>query len=272
MRNTRNARTRSRLITAGLLLLATSRLIGCASDTATKQNLNSGYGALESKQYDEALSRADEHLRQHPTGAGSAEALYLRGRALEQKTAASQQDARANLQSARESYQQALAHRPPAKLEPYIHTSLGNCSYFLDDYSDAINEWTTAYDKLDDPSLRAWVLYRVGVSRQRLGQFDLADQILAMVQQQYPNTVPAQRAREHQGARGFTVQLATFANPASADGAANSLRREGVLTTKQYDPAQKATVVRAGPLPSYQQALSVKQRYAGQFPDALILP
>jgi TolA-binding protein len=272
MRNTRKERRLVTFAPAGLLTLAVLALWGCANDAATKQNLNSGYTALEAKQYDEALSRADEHLRQHPTGAGSAEAFYLRGAALQQKSVSSDQAAQVNLQAARDAYQQALLHHPSATLESRIHAGLGNCAYFLNDYATAISEWTTAYDKLDDQTARAWVLYRVGVSRQRLGQFDLADQILAMVQQQYPNTVPAQRAREHQGARGFTVQLATFANPASADGAANTLRREGVLTTKQYDPTQKATVVRAGPLPSYQQALSVKQRYAAQYPDALILP
>ena len=141
----------------------------------------------------------------------------------------------------------------------------------FDDYAAAATEWTTAYEKLDDPGVRSWVLYRVGICRQRLGQFDSADQVFAMVQRDYPNTVPAQRAREHQGARGFTVQFATFANSTTADGAMNTLRREGVLPVKATD-AQGRSVVRAGPMPTYQQALSLKQRYADRYPDALILP
>jgi hypothetical protein len=35
---------------------------------------------------------------------------------------------------------------------------------------------------------------------------------------------------------------------------------------------QGRTVLRVGPMPSYQQALAMKQRYADRYPDALILP
>jgi TolA-binding protein len=245
---------------------------GCGSDAKTRENLSAGYGALEARQYEQAISRADAQLQQHPRGAGSAEAYYLRGRALEQKPAASQQEARANLQAARENYRQALQQRPAEQLETYVRTSMANCAYFLDDYTSAAAEWTAVYEKLSEPAIRSWVLYRVGICRQRLGQFDLADQIFAMVQEQYPGTVPATRAREHQGARGFSVQFATFANPATADSAMTTLRRQGVLPVKTFDAAQRTTSVRAGPLPSYQQALALKQRFADVYPDAMILP
>ena len=245
---------------------------GCANDAAkSKENLTAGYAALDAKQYDEAINRADEQLKKHPTGAGSAEARYLKGRALEQKPVTTQRDARANLQTARSSYAQALSQSPPAKLQGYIRTSSGNCAYFMDDYAAALSDWTAAYEKLDDPEVKSWVLYRIGLCRQRMGQFDQADQAFAKVQQDYRGTVPAQRAREHQGARGFTLQFATFANPATADSAVNTLRREGVLSTKATDP-QGRTVIRVGPLPSYQQALGLKERYASQYPDAMILP
>jgi TolA-binding protein len=246
-------------------------LVGCASEAKTKENLKAGYASLESKQFDDAISRADAHLQKHPTGAGSAEALYLRGRALEQKPAASQTEARANLLAARDAYQQALKQNPPAKLKNYIETSMGNCSYFLDDYQSAANEWTAVYDRLADPAIKGWVLYRVGICRQRTGQFDVADQIFAKVQKDFPGTVPSQRAREHEGARAFTVQLATFANSGAADSALSTLRREGVLPVKTIDPAGRS-VLRVGPINNYQQALALKQRYADRFPDARILP
>jgi tetratricopeptide (TPR) repeat protein len=260
-----------RVCAASTLALAVLLVAVCANDAATRDNLNSGYRSLEASQFDDAIARADAHLQKHQKGNGTADALYLRGRAIEQRPAVSQDEARANLQAARDNYREALAQRPAPKLEAYIRTSLANCAYFLDDYTSAASEWTTAYDKLDDSNVRSWVLYRVGICRQRLGQFDSADQVFAMVQREYPNTVPAQRAREHQGARGFTVQFATFANSATADSAVNTLRREGVLPMKATD-AQGRSVVRAGPMPTYQQALALKQRYADRYPDALILP
>jgi hypothetical protein len=44
------------------------------------------------------------------------------------------------------------------------------------------------------------------------------------------------------------------------------------MPSTEFDPMRKTTVVRVGPMPSYQQALSLKQRYADRYPDAMILP
>src|SRR5436190_732216 len=101
---------------------------------------------------------------------------------------------------------EALEQLPRQPLESYIHASLGNVAYFQDDYQSAIGQLNAAYDKLDSDDIKAWALYRVGLSQQRLGQFAQADQTFTSVQQFHPNSVPAQRAREHQGARAFYVQ------------------------------------------------------------------
>ena len=244
---------------------------GCAADPGSKQQLAAGYAALENRQYEQAIARADEYLRSHPAGAGSAEALYLRGRALEQKPADSLEQARANLQAARAAYIEALGRSPSRKLQAYVHTSLANVAYFQDDYPTAISEWTAAYGMLEDESIKAWVLYRIGLSRQRLGQFADADATFAAVMQRYPDTVPAQRARERHGARAFNVQMATFAQSNSADAAINELRAQGVPVHKQID-SKGRSVVLVGPLVSYQQAQAMKARYARRYPDALIVP
>src|SRR5215471_4972796 len=98
----RNART-SRLLTTVLGLIA-ALSVGCAADSATKENLNAGYAALESQKFDEAISRADEQLARTPQGAGSADALYLKGRALEQRVKANPAEARSDLDQARQAY------------------------------------------------------------------------------------------------------------------------------------------------------------------------
>jgi tetratricopeptide (TPR) repeat protein len=244
---------------------------GCGADPGSKQQLTEGYTALESQQYDQAIRRADEYLRAHPAGPGSAEALYLRGRALEQKPADSLEQARANLQAARGAYIEALGRSPSRKLEAYLHASLANVAYFQDDYATAISEWSAAYRMLEDESIKGWVLYRIGLSRQRLGQFADADATFAAVMQRYPNTVPAQRARERHGARAFNVQMATFAQSSSADTAIAELRMQGVPVHKQIDPKGRSVVL-VGPLASYQQAQAMKARYAGKYPDAVIVP
>jgi TolA-binding protein len=267
-------------------------LIGCATGGRSKKSaaadasaqppaptqtpkviLDQGYQALESQQYNEAIEKADEFLAQTPAGAGSAEALYLKGRGFEGKNAAgvTADEAKQNLQSARVAYIQALEQNPKNPLAAYIHASLGNVAYFQDDYQSALGQLNAAYDKLDNNDVKAWVLYRVGLCQQRLGQFSQADETFAAVEQFHPNTVPAERAKEHRGARAFWVQLATFASPATCDRAAMELKREGINANRGADREGKA-ILRVGPLASYSQALYIKNQFAEKYPDAIILP
>jgi TolA-binding protein len=236
--------------------------------------LDAGYQALENQQYNEAIAKADEFLAKTPHGAGSPEALYLKGRAMEGKNSVgivSIDEARANLQDARAAYIEALEQSPHEPLQSYIHASLGNVAYFQEDYPAAIAQFRAAYDKLDHDDLKAWALYRIGLSQQRLGQFEAADKTFAAVQRLHPNSVPAQRAREHQGARAFYVQLATFASAASADAAAADVRRLGVPANRVSD-SQGRALLRAGPIASYSQAQYLRARFADKYHDAFIIP
>jgi TolA-binding protein len=236
--------------------------------------LDAGYVALESQQYNEAIAKADEFLAGSSHGAGSAEALYLKGRGFEGKNLAGVEDAAeaaANLQSARTAYTLALSLNPRQPLDAYLRTSLGNVAYFQDDYRTAIAQLTTAYDNLDRDDLKAWALYRVGLCQQRLGNFADADRTFATVVQRHPQTIPAQRASEHRGATAFYVQLATFASPAAADKAIAELKREGVRAARVAGPEGRA-FLRVGPISSYAQAQYTKNRFRVRYPDALVLP
>src|SRR5438552_18865530 len=83
--------------------------------------------------------------------AKEAQALYLQGRAIEDKEYATTADARTNWQSAREIYTRALELDPPKGLTAYIRAALANVSYFLDDYPTALQQWSAAYPNLPDP-------------------------------------------------------------------------------------------------------------------------
>jgi outer membrane protein assembly factor BamD (BamD/ComL family) len=235
--------------------------------------LGEGYLALENQQYNEAIAKADAVLASAPHGEGTPEALYLKGRSFEGKNAAgvTEDEAKANLQAAREAYIKALGENPKQPLNAYIRTSLGNVAYFQDDYSTAISQFSTAYGNLDRDDLKAWALYRTGLSQQRQGQFAEADKTFAAVEQGHPNSLPAQRAREHQGARAFYVQLATFAQPPSADKAVADLKKQGVAAARIDGPEGRA-YLRVGPIASYNQALYTRSRFLSKYPDALIIP
>lgn len=217
------------------------------------------------------MQHADAHLAKTPNGVGSAEALYLKGQALEKKTAANAEEGRMNFRTARDDYKQALVLQPAPALDARLHAGVANTSYWLDDYPTAIQEWTKAYDEMDDPSAKSFTLYRIGLCQQRLGQFAQADRTFAIVQQQYSGSDAAHRAHDHQGYRAFTVQLATFANPATADAAVANLRRQGVAATRVANSAGQS-VVSVAPFANYAQAEELMNRYAATYPSAIVLP
>src|SRR5437899_452871 len=148
-----------------LVLLILAGGLGCQNAKET-QNLREGYGALDLKDYDRAIASADDYLKKNPTGNGAAEAEYLRGRAFEQRTKGSDAEAMANLLEARASYEKALTLMPSRQLEAYTRASLGNVAYWMNDFGAAEINWTAAYEKLEPGDLKAWVLYRTGLSQQ----------------------------------------------------------------------------------------------------------
>jgi tetratricopeptide (TPR) repeat protein len=256
----------------GCLIAACVLLAGCNSPSMqSRESLNAGYQALEQKQYDQAIAKADDFLRQHPHGPGAAEALYLRGRAFEERLSPNEHDAAMNLQTARNSYLQALSLTPPKGLEAYIRTSLANVAFFQDDYVTALDQWNGACDQIAEKDLKSRVLLRIGITQQRLGQFEKADQTFAKVLQSYPETLEAQRAREKQGARQFFVQLATFKSAASAEKLIADLKKQGMTPYRATD-SQGRHLVSVGPAKTYDQAKVLKQKFAGPYPDALIIP
>ncbi len=180
-------------------------LAGCTSQPAEQQKatLRAGYDSLEARQYEQAIAQADAYLARVPHGPGSAEALYLKGRGYEGRVAHSLAEAKANLESARTAYIQALSMNPPRKLDGIIRTSLANVAYFQEDYRTAMAQWATAYGNLEDRDVQAWALYRMGICQQRLGEFDRADRTFAQVQDRFAGSIPAQRARKHRAHAAF---------------------------------------------------------------------
>jgi len=252
------------------VLLLTGGL-GCTNQKDT-QNLREGYGALDQKNYERAIAAADDYLAKHPTGNGAAEAAYLRGRAFEQRTKISDAEANANLREAAASYEKALTLMPSRQLEGYVRASLGNVSYWLNDFGAAEVNWRDAYDKLEPGDLKMWVLYRMGLSQQRLGKWEAADETFAEVEKEYPRTEPAMRAAAHRGARAFYVQVAAFSSPQPAETLVKTLRSQGYPAGRYEKKEKGLQLVMAGPLKRYEEAVAMKNRLGGQYRDAVIVP
>ena len=264
-----------------ILLAAGIAAAGCApsarNTAQSRQELSAGYQALGNQDYDGAMSHAEQFLRDHPNGGpGTAEALYLEGRVYEQRAASDDAAGRAaaaksDLQYARDTYDRALALKPSPNVAGLLHAGVANVAYFQEDYPTAMSEWALAYPNLQQPDSRAWVLYRIGVSQQRLGRFDQADRSFDSVRQLYPGTVPAERAGQHRGARGFYVQVGAYSASGNADKAVASLQAQGFRATRAAQPAGRQAV-RVGPAYTYAEAKTLQSRLMSAYPGAIIEP
>jgi tetratricopeptide (TPR) repeat protein len=247
-----------------LLLLA-----GCPASNRGIEQANESFNRRDYARTIELTQalEADANARAEDKAA----ALYLRGRAHEEMPAANDAEKLQNLAAARRAYVEALSHAPSKGLEGRIRSGVANVAYHQEDYNTAMQQWTAAYELTDLPDQKPWILYRIGLSQQRLGQFDLADRTFAQVQQQYAGSEPANRAREKQGVRQFFVQVGVYGHSSSAQRTIDILKRLGQPALQSKDP-QGRTVISTGPAPTWAAARSLQQRIAPQFPDAVIVP
>jgi tetratricopeptide (TPR) repeat protein len=252
---------------------------GCSNGVTPdgRHQLQSGYQAIGQNDYNGAMKSADQFLHDHPHGGGgTAEALYLEGRVFEQRAtteegAGREGEAKLDLQTARSTYVRALALPAEPKLVALIHSGVANTAYFQEDYATAMNEWAVAYPQMIQLDVRAWMLYRIGVCQQRLARFDQADRSFAEVRQLFPNSVPAQRAVAHQGAKAFYVQVGAFADQATADKIVASLQSQGYRAARMSpQPARQEVVV--VPAYTYADAKQLRSRLLASYPGAVIAP
>jgi tetratricopeptide (TPR) repeat protein len=260
------------LTCSAALLAIMLGVAGCA-ESGPKDKLTTAYQQLDgpNPNYIQIASAADEYLKENPTGPAAADALYLRGRALEAKSQRDPASPQRDSTDAYNCYTQALSQNPRPALEGLIHVGMGNILYFQDRYGAAASELSLGYEKLERDTDKAWALYRMGLCQQRLGKWAEADQTFAQVQQQFPNTEPAQRSRDHQGYNAFWVQVATFRTPQLATASMEELKKQGLTAKLFVDTTRNAQVVRIGPL-TFDQANATKQRVLAKYRDAIIVP
>ena len=260
-----------RAIGAALVALSVA---GCAHGPTAKENLATAYKEFDSPNpnYAQVAEAADAYLKEQPTGPAAADALYLRGRALEAKGQADASSPQKDYADAYNYYEQALGQKPRPGLAGLIHIGMANVLYFQGRYSAAINEFNLGLPQVERDDTRAWATYRIGVCEQRMGQWEDADRQFVAVQQQFPGTPQAQQAREKQGARAFYVQVASYAGAKEADAAAAELKKQGYPAQRFVDTARNVQLVRVGPMPTYEAAAATKQKIWGKYRDAIVVP
>jgi tetratricopeptide (TPR) repeat protein len=257
-------------------LAAALYLTGCAATNQPKEeSLQAAYRelAIPTPNHAAMIAAADAYLAAQPSAPDAAHALYLRGRALEEKAQRDPASPQKDLADAFAFYTQAMTKNPRPALEGLIHAGLGNTLYFQDRYAHAANELAAATQTLERDNDKAWALYRIGLCHQRLGQWETADATFAAVQQAYPSTEQARRAAEHHGARAYYVQVAAYQNPTTADTTVTDLKKQGLPAQRFAEQGgQNLQLVRVGPFPTYDSAHQTRQRVWSKYQTATVIP
>ena len=105
--------------TIGGLIAMGVLLSGCAAGPSPKEQLAAAYKELDNPapNYAEIIDASDTYLKATPTGPAAADALYLHGRALEEKSQRDPADAQRDSAEAYNYYSQALTQKPRPGLE-----------------------------------------------------------------------------------------------------------------------------------------------------------
>jgi len=253
-----------RIIFSSIFLSATFTG-GCVGNQASPE-LDRASSALAARDFDQAQIAAQTYLTREPQGPRAAEALYLKGRALEDKTSRSPEEGRSNLQAAREAYVAAISLGiTDAKLDALVRASLADVAYWQDDYTTAAEQGIAAYPAIDDPLASAWTLYRVGISQQRMGRFDQADVTLRRVVKDHAGTEPAKRAASRVGARAFQVRVSSDAAVVAP------LKAMGYVVSTRKTP-EGSTAFYVGPFDTYKKSVVERNRVSTRFANAMIEP
>ena len=255
-------------------LAVTPWLAGCM-DGPSHAIINRGYGELNSRQYDQADSDADEFLRAHPDGSGTAEAWYLKGRVAEAKAqdpaaAKTPVDQREWLERAKDAYLTGLRVAAPSAVRAQLHSGVANVDYYQEDYAGALREWQASYENIPNEDNKAWVLYQIGRCQQRLGMFEKADKTFADVERYYPGTEQAARAAKRIGMNSFYVEVSGYLDTARAEKAAADLRSLTLPASRTVNAGEQ--IVRIGPLATYSDAKAIQMRISKEYPKAIISP
>ncbi|HEX8342088.1 MAG TPA: SPOR domain-containing protein [Tepidisphaeraceae bacterium] len=251
------------------MLVAALLIGGCAANQAT--DLDTARTALAAKDYDAAQSAAQAYLLREPGGPRAAEAHYLKGRAIEDRSSKTQPDALARLQAARGAYVAALAAKPADKtLEGLIRASLADVAFWQEDYTTAAEQGLAGQGLVADEGMRAWVAYRVGVAQKRLGNFIDGDRTLAEVVRNFPGTVPAGYAEARLGMNAFYVHLGAFSVAGLADQTVAAVKAAGLAAATKA--AGNQTTVFAGPFKTYAEAKVARDKLGSRYASAQVLP
>ena len=123
-----------------------------------------------------------------------------------------------SLDAAEQSFTHAAKGATAAHIEANAFMGLGDCAFAQDRFPVALAHYQRAVDMRVPEARNDYALYRLGVTRQRLGDWGGGQSFYQLLLRDHPHSPLVERARERIAfpARAFHVELARFADAREA--------------------------------------------------------
>ena len=248
--------------------MAVLGVAGCASGPldATGQALfDAGYKSFQDGRYREADEKFSAVIKRSPTTWALSEVYYFRG--LSRLKLNRRPEAKQDFRAGATVYGRELT-------QVYSAVALANLEYEEGNDPAAVRIYRQALDHKVKGLPADYILYRLGVSLQRLGKWGEADDCFAELVSKYPQSSLAADARRRFQTTYFTVQVGAFADRANAQKTADRLRAEGYPVTLSVSVAAGKTLhtVCAGRYATYREAALAADVLKAKGYPALVKP
>lgn len=244
-------------------------LLGCQSlTTQQKLWLDEGKQAYEQQRYAIAIERLNAFLSEVDQVPQVPEALYIR--ALAAARSGKRDQAYSDLSRA--------AQLAPPESEVYwrVHVVLGTLHFEDRQWAAAAQAFAEAAANMPTQQPKDVVLFRLGVSRERLGEWELSRVAFRQLRDELPDSTFAKAARRRLqlNANHFAVQCGAFGKQENADNFALSLERAGLAPYIREEPRGRVMmhVVLVGRTTSYTDVQNMLEEVRDVVPDAVIWP
>lgn len=252
--------------------MVSTAVAGCGElPPAGRNMLRSGSQAYREGRYDDARTVLTQFLSQYGATDPAAEAYYVRGLCrLRQR----------DREGARKDMHLAVGHTGNEDLLARARAVLGSMAYEDGDWAAAVEHYAPAVTRLPPAPPLDQILYRHGVSLQRLGRWAQARDQFSRLLQAFPNssTVPHARRAFSWRQDWFSIQCGAYQQRGSAATEAGRLTaalKAGDLKAEHrldWRGGQAVYVVRVGRFPTYAEAVRRLPHVRRQVPDAFIVP
>gem|GEM_PF-1149485 len=224
---------------------------------------------IDQGQYTQAVEILTDYLKKNMIDRRQAgEAYYLRGLCYRHMRPALNE-------SAQKDFEKAVKKTRDFQIQALASAELGHI-YYEDtpaDYELAIRCYRNALAQLSKAPPMDSVLFRLGVSLQRQGNWPAADLYLSRCFNQFPESPWAQRARSRLGGRTFRVQIGKYDSLGQARRMVDQLKESG--RPARWTAIRKGKtlryVVQMGKYASYLEAEKARKNVMTKYANAFIL-